>query len=64
MYSDSHRKQFIQALVSETVRLKLDGVDIDFEGKGNRDSDKKPFFDFIKELSFALRGKGKELTGL
>jgi GH18 family chitinase len=58
----SHRKQFIQALVSETVRLKLDGVDIDFEGKGNRDSDKKAFFDFIKELSFALRGKGKELT--
>jgi hypothetical protein len=59
---DTHRKQFIQALVSETVRLKLDGVDIDFEGKGNRDSDKKAFLDFIKELSFALRGKGKELT--
>ena len=58
----SHRKQFIQALVSETLRLKLDGVDIDFEGKGNRDSDKKAFLDFIKELSFALRGKGKELT--
>ena len=32
-----HRKQFIAALVSETVRLQLDGVDIDFEGKGTRD---------------------------
>ena len=31
----THRKQFIAALVSETVRLQLDGVDIDFEGKGN-----------------------------
>ena len=26
-----HRKQFIQTLVSETIRLQLDGVDIDFE---------------------------------
>ena len=30
---ETHRKQFIQALVAETVRLKLGGVDIDFEGK-------------------------------
>ena len=57
-----YRKQFIANLVSETVRLQLDGVDIDFEGKGNRDTDKKPFFDFIKELSVALKAKGKELT--
>ena len=57
---DTHRKQFIAALVSETVRLQLDGVDIDFEGKGTRDEDKKLFFDFIKELfTFALEAKGK-----
>jgi hypothetical protein len=59
---DMYRKQFISALVSETVRLQLDGVDIDFEGKGTRDEDKKFFFDFIKELSFALKSNGKELT--
>ena len=28
----------------------------------DRESDKKAFFDFIKELSFALKAKGKELT--
>ena len=59
---DKYRKNFISALVSETVRLQLDGVDIDFEGKGDRESDKKAFFKFIKELSYALRAKGKELT--
>ena len=59
---EQHRKQFITVLVSETVRLQLDGVDIDFEGKGTRDGDKKAFFEFIKELAFALKAKGKELT--
>jgi GH18 family chitinase len=59
---DTYRKQFIAALVSEIVRLQLDGVDIDFEGKGTRDGDKKAFFEFIKELSFALKANGKELT--
>ena len=59
---DTHRKKFIKVLVTETVRLQLDGVDIDFEGKGDRESDKKVFLDFIKELSFALKAKGKELT--
>ena len=59
---DKNRKQFIKALVSETIRLELDGVDIDFEGKRTRDGDKKAFFKFIKELSSALRSRGKELT--
>jgi hypothetical protein len=58
----SNRKKFIQALVSETVRLKLDGVDIDFEGKGKCEDDKKAFVKFIMELSIALKAKGKELT--
>ena len=59
---ETHRKQFIVALVSETVRLKLDGVDIDFEGKGKCENDKKAFVRFIIELSIALKAKGKELT--
>jgi hypothetical protein len=58
----SHRKQFIQSLVAETVRLKLDGVDIDFEGKGKLEIDKKAFVRFIMELSHALKAKEKELT--
>ena len=59
---DKNRKQFIKALVSETIRLQLDGVDIDFEGKGTRGGDKKAFVGFVKELSSALRARGKELT--
>ena len=47
---------------SETIRLQLDGVDIDFEGKGTQDSDKQPFLEFIRGLSIALKVKGKELT--
>ena len=31
-----HRERLVQALVSEALRLELDGVDIDFEGKGSR----------------------------
>ena len=49
-------------MVSETVRLNLDGVDIDFEGKGKLDGDTEVFVSFIKELSSALKAKGKELT--
>ena len=59
---DTHRKKCIQSLVAETVRLKLDGVDIDFEGKGKCEGDKKAFVKFIMELSIALKAKGKELT--
>jgi len=59
---ETHRKQFIKTLVSETVRLNLDGVDIDFEGKGKLDGDTEAFVSFIKELSSALKAKGKELT--
>lgn len=59
---ETYRKQFIKTLVSETVRLNLDGVDIDFEGKGKLDGDTEVFVSFIKELSSALKAKGKELT--
>lgn len=57
-----HQRQFIEVLVSETVRLQLDGVDIDFEGKGSGQRDKQAFLDFVKELALALKDKGKELT--
>ena len=59
---ESHRERLIESLVNETLRLKLDGVDIDFEGKGNLAADKKSFVRFIRELSEALKAKGKELT--
>ena len=59
---ETYRKQFIKTLVSETVRLNLDGVDIDFEGKGKLDGNTEAFVSFIKELSSALKAKGKELT--
>ena len=58
----THRERLIEALVAETMRFKLDGVDIDFEGKGKLEGDKKVFVKFIRELSFALKAKGKELT--
>ncbi|MDB4585745.1 glycoside hydrolase family 18 protein [Akkermansiaceae bacterium] len=59
---DTQRERFVEALVSETVRLKLDGVDVDFEGKGKREGDRKAFIQFIKELSKRLHAEGKELT--
>ena len=49
-------------MVSETIRLQLDGVDIDFEGTGEGERDKQAFLDFIKKLALALKAKGKELT--
>jgi hypothetical protein len=57
-----HQRQFIEVLVSETVRHQLDGVDIDFEGKGSGQRDKQAFLDFVKELALALKAKSKELT--
>lgn len=59
---DKNREKFIDALVKEVVRLKLDGVDIDLEGNGKLDDSKEFFVRFIKELSARLRAKGKELT--
>tara|TARA_B100000959_G_C14952589_1_gene612472 strand:+ start:1009 stop:2073 length:1065 start_codon:yes stop_codon:yes gene_type:complete len=57
-----HRERLVEALVSQTLRLKLDGVDIDFEGKGSLDGDREAFVKFIKELSKRLHAEGKELT--
>lgn len=57
-----NQRQFIEVLVSETIRLQLDGVDLDFEGTGEGEKDKQAFLDFIKKLALALKAKGKELT--
>jgi hypothetical protein len=57
-----NRTKFVDALVSETLRLKLDGVDIDFEGLGKLELSKQAFVHFIKELSARLHAEGKELT--
>ncbi len=59
---DTHRERLVEALVFETVRLKLDGVDIDFEGSGKLEGDREAFIQFIKELSERLHAEGKELT--
>lgn len=59
---DTHRKRLVEALVTETLRLKLDGVDVDLEGKGDLDGDQEAFVRFIKELSERLHANGKELT--
>lgn len=59
---DTHREQFIDSLVQETLRLKLDGVDIDLEGIGNLDASKDAFIAFIRDLSDRLHEHGKILT--
>lgn len=59
---DKHRSEFVEAIVRETLRLKLDGVDVDLEGKGDLDSSKDAFVQFIKELSARLHAEGKELS--
>lgn len=59
---DEHRTKFVEALVSETLRLKLDGIDIDLEGNGELDESQAAFVRFIEELSKRLHAEGKELT--
>ena len=59
---DTHRTAFVEAIVRETLRLKLDGVDVDLEGKGDLDSSRNAFVRFIKELSARLRVESKELS--
>ncbi len=59
---EEHRVKFVEALVSETLRLKLDGIDIDLEGNGKLDESRAAFVRFIEELSKRLHAEGKELT--
>ena len=59
---ETHRAKFVDSIINEVLRLKLDGVDIDFEGKGKLDESKQAFLQFIKALSDRLHAEGKELT--
>ena len=59
---DTNCNILIDSLVNETLRLKFDGIDIDFEGKGDLNKDKEAYLKFIKALSKRLKEKGKELT--
>jgi hypothetical protein len=59
---DHHRAHFIDALLEETLKFDLDGIDIDLEGIGNLNSSKGAFVAFIRELSDRLDEQGKILT--
>lgn len=57
-----YRSALVNALYNECKRLKLDGVDIDFEGTKGYDVDRPAFAAFIKELGTKLRAEGLWLT--
>ena len=57
-----HREEFVRALVAETGRLGLDGVDIDVEGNGRFDDAKEAFVAFVRDLSTKLHDQKKQLT--
>jgi|ERR1043166_2038701 hypothetical protein len=57
-----NQDKFVDALMAEVERLRLDGVDIDLEGNGSFDSDKEAFVAFIRKLSGRLRAQKKHLT--
>jgi hypothetical protein len=59
---EEHRADFVETLVSETLRLKLDGIDLDLEGNGALEGSRAAFVEFIKELSTRLHAEDKELT--
>jgi hypothetical protein len=58
----NHRQAFIEALIRETERLQLDGVDIDLEGFADFEQDKAAFVGFTRELSQGLHDQGRHLT--
>lgn len=59
---DDHGEKFVESLVSETLRLNLDGIDLDLEGNGELDESRAAFVKFIKVLSKRLHAEDKELT--
>lgn len=63
----THRAQFVNSVIAEMKRLKLDGVDIDFEAPdqfstGEHDGDKGVFVNFLKVLKARVEILGKELS--
>jgi hypothetical protein len=57
-----HREAFVNAIVAETERLDLSGVDVDLEGNGGFDSSKEAYVAFIRDLATRLHALGKEIT--
>lgn len=58
----NHRTDFVESLAAEVQKYGLDGVDVDLEGDGFFDGDRKAFAVFVDTLSAALRAHGKLLT--
>lgn len=56
------RGSFVNALVAEMEKYRLDGIDIDLEGDGFFDGDRVAFADFVGVLSKSVRARGKLLT--
>jgi hypothetical protein len=56
------RSTFIKALIAEMEKYQLDGIDVDLEGDSDHDEDRAAYAAFVRELSEAVRSKGKILT--
>ncbi|MDF3035690.1 MAG: hypothetical protein K0S28_964 [Paucimonas sp.] len=57
-----NRSAFVNALIAEMDKYELDGIDLDLEGEGDHDGDRVAYAAFVKELSDAIRPRGKLLT--
>jgi len=57
-----HREAFVNALVAETQRLDLGGVDVDLEGNGQFDASKEAYVNFVRDLATRLHAIGKQIT--
>jgi hypothetical protein len=53
---------FIESLLTEVNQHDLDGVDIDFEGRGRLNEDKEAFVNFIRQLATRLHKDNRHLT--
>lgn len=64
----NHPKIFVKAIIAEIDRLaaagiSIDGVDIDLESSTNQsEKDQKKYLTMMKQLSVALKARGKKLT--
>lgn len=57
-----HPKEFVASLLLTVDAYELDGVDLDLEGEGNLEQDRRAYASFVKRLSLALKKRQKLLT--
>ncbi len=57
-----HPEEFTAALVAAVDAWQLDGVDLDLEGEGDFSADRAAYASFVRQLSAALKARGKILT--